>query len=127
MANELQIFNHPVFGELEVLIKEGKEYFSANDTAKLLGYSNPRSAIARHCKLDGIIAVSQNTTEGNSYSKKFINEGNLYRLIVKSKLSAAEKFESWIFEEVLPSIRKHGAYMTSAILEQLKDNPNAIN
>lgn len=113
MSDNLKVFEHSAFGKLEVLIKDGKEYFPATEIAAILGYKNPRDAIAKHCKKDGIIAVSQITTEGNSYQKKYINESNLYRLIVKSKLPEAEKFESWVFEEVLPTIRKTGGYVAN--------------
>ena len=113
MSDNLKVFEHSTFGKLEVLIKDGKEYFPATEIAAILGYKNPRDAIAKHCKKDGIIAVSQITTEGNSYQKKYINEGNLYRLIVKSKLPEAEKFESWVFEKVLPTIRKTGGYVAN--------------
>lgn len=113
MSDNLKVFEHNTFGKLEVLIKDGKEYFPATEIAAILGYKNPRDAIAKHCKKDGIIALSQITTEGNSYQKKYINEGNLYRLIVKSKLPEAEKFESWVFEQVLPTIRKTGGYVAN--------------
>ena len=113
MSDNLKVFEHSAFGKLEVLIKDGKEYFPATEIAAILGYKNPRDAIAKHCKKDGILAVSQITTEGNSYQKKYINEGNLYRLIVKSKLPEAEKFESWVFEQVLPTIRKTGGYVAN--------------
>lgn len=63
----MKVFEHNAFGKLEVLIKDGKEYFPATEIAAILGYKNPRDAIAKHCKKDGIIAVSQITTEGNSY------------------------------------------------------------
>ena len=124
MGKELKVFKNEMFGELEILIQEGKEYFPATDVADALGYSNPRDAISKHCKSDGIVTMSQNTTQGNSYQKKYINEGNLYRLIVKSKLPEAEKFEKWVFEDVLPSVRKNGAYMTDATLEKAISDPD---
>jgi prophage antirepressor-like protein len=124
MNNDLQVFNHDIFGELKVLVREGKEYFPATEIASALGYKNQSDAISKHCKSSGIVAISQNTTEGNSYQKKYINEGNLYRLIVKSRLPEAEKFEKWVFEEVLPSIRKNGAYMTDATLEKAISDPD---
>ncbi|MED2777672.1 phage antirepressor KilAC domain-containing protein [Bacillus thuringiensis] len=123
---QMQRFSHNMFGNLEILIQDGKEYFPATDVAGVLGYSNPRDAIARHCKTKGIVGVSQNTTEGNRYDKKFINEPNLYRLIVKSKLPQAEQFEKWVFEEVLPTIRKHGAYMTPHTINVLLQDPDLL-
>jgi prophage antirepressor-like protein len=121
--NKLEKFSHNMFGNLEILIKEGKEYFPATDVAKALGYSNPHKAIKDHCKPEGMNETLVPTNSGKQ-TKKFINEPNLYRLIVKSKLPQAEQFEKWVFEKVLPSIRKHGAYMTDQVLEQAVTNPD---
>lgn len=112
-----------MFGNLEVLIKDGKEYFPATDVAKILGYSNPHKAIRDHCKSEGVNETLAPTNSGKQ-RKKFINEPNLYRLIVKSKLPQAEQFEKWVFEEVLPTIRKHGAYMTDQALERAVTDPD---
>ncbi|MFK9119116.1 Bro-N domain-containing protein [Peribacillus frigoritolerans] len=117
--DELKTVAHEIFGELDILIIDGKEYFPSKEVATILGYSNPRDAIARHCRIEGVMPVSHTTTEGNTYQKKYLNEGNLYRLIVKSKLPAAEKFESWVFDDLLPSLRQDGLYiMESATTEQ---------
>ncbi|MGN5653506.1 phage antirepressor KilAC domain-containing protein [Bacillus sp. Brlt_9] len=121
--NQLQNFSHDAFGKLEILMKDGKEYFPATYVANLLGYANATEAIKRHCKTEGVAFHEVPTTSGVQ-NKKFINEPNLYRLIVKSKLTQAEQFEKWVFEEVLPSIRKHGAYMTDKVLEQAVTNPD---
>lgn len=123
MDNEIKLFSHGEFGELEVLLIDGKEYFPATDVAKVLGYSNPRDALSRHCKKEGV-AFHDTLSNGGKQQKKYINEGNLYRLIVKSKLPQAEKFESWVFEDVLPSIRRNGAYMTDATLEKAISDPD---
>ncbi|PHD69326.1 phage repressor protein/antirepressor Ant [Bacillus toyonensis] len=122
--NKLEKFSHNMFGNLEILIKEGKEFFPATDVATALGYSNPRDAVKKHCKEDGVAFCDVTDSLGRMQEKKFINEPNLYRLIVKSKLPQAEQFEKWVFEEVLPSIRKHGAYMTDQALEQAVTNPD---
>lgn len=125
--NELQNFSHFMFGSLQILIKDGKEYFPATDVAKALGYANPHDAVRKHCKEDGVAFCEVAIPEKNqTVDKKFINEGNLYRLIVKSKLPQAEQFEKWVFEEVLPSIRKHGAYMTDNTLEQALTSPDFL-
>lgn len=116
--NNLQIFKNTEFGELGILIIEGKEYFPATQCARILGYSNPYDAIQKHCKAEGIAkceGVSYTTNQYGVTSKqtndiKYISEGNLYRLITRSKLPAADRFESWIFDEVLPTIRKTGTY-----------------
>ncbi|AZJ19573.1 DNA-binding protein [Bacillus wiedmannii bv. thuringiensis] len=123
--NKLEKFSHNMFGNLEVLIKEGKEFFPATDVAKALGYSNPHKAIKDHCKPEGVNEALVPTNSGIQ-TKKFINEPNLYRLIVKSKLPQAEQFEKWVFEEVLPSIRKHGAYMTPNTINALLQDPDLI-
>ena len=83
--------------------------FVASDVAKALGYSRPADAITAHCK--GSVK-HRLPTNGGMQELKIIPEGDVYRLITHSKLPAAEKFESWVFDEFLPSIRKHGAYMT---------------
>lgn len=122
--NELKKFSHNMFGNLEILIKEGKEYFPATDVATALGYKRPQDAVRQHCKEDGSVNHRVADSLGRMQEKKYINEPNLYRLIVKSKLPQAEQFEKWVFEEVLPSIRKHGAYMTDQALEKAVTNPD---
>lgn len=105
--NELQIFNSGEFGEIRTIEIDGKPYFVGTDVAKALGYSNPRKAILDHCK--GVTKRDTPTSSGIQ-SMSYINEGDLYRLIMKSKLPPAEKFESWVMDEVLPTIRKTGSY-----------------
>ncbi|ANS45840.1 DNA-binding protein [Bacillus thuringiensis] len=123
--NQFQTFSHHMFGNLDILIMEGKEYFPGTDVAKVLGYSNPHKAIRDHCKQEGVNETLVPTNSGKQV-KKFINEPNLYRLIVKSKLPQAEQFEKWVFEEVLPSIRKHGAYMTPPTINALLQDPDLL-
>ena len=116
---DLQIFNNEEFGEIRTVEIEGKPFFCGKDVAGALGYAIPKDAIAAHCKG----AVKQRTlTRGGEQELNFIPEGDLYRLIVSSKLPSAEKFERWVFDEVLPSIRKHGLYAT----DELLDNPDLI-
>lgn len=105
--NELQIFNSEEFGEIRTAEIDGKPYFVGTDVAKALGYNNPRDAVSRHCK--GVVKRDTPTSSGIQ-SMSYINEGDLYRLIMKSKLPSAEKFESWVMDEVLPTIRKTGSY-----------------
>ncbi len=107
--NEVTIFENTEFGKLEIVVIDGKEYFPAHQCAKILGYSNPRDAVKRHCKAEGVVKYDTPTSSGIQ-SINFINEGNLYRLIVSSKLPSAEEFERWVFDEVLPTIRKTGSY-----------------
>ena len=134
MTKNLKVFEKEEFGKLEVLIENEKEYFPASDVAKILGYTNPQKAIKDHCKQDlpyliicsvGVVTGKKSDGENSIQyvNKKFIDEGNLYRLIVKSKLPQAEKFESWVFEEVLPTIRKTGMYFTDNIWDSIMENP----
>ena len=124
MKNQIQQFHSTEFGTLEVLMLDGKPYFPATECAKILGYSTPRHAITRHCKGGMKRAVGVQTGEKSdgspatqSIEKTYIPEGDLYRLIVRSKLPEAERFEKLVFDEILPSIRKHGAYVTEEVLE----------
>lgn len=109
MNNELRVFENAEFGSVRTVEIEGKPYFVANDVTKALGYSNSRDAVARHCK--GVVKRDTPTTSGIQ-SMSYIPEGDLYRLITHSKLPSAERFESWVFDEVLPSIRKNGGYIS---------------
>lgn len=84
--NELQIFKSEKFGEIEILIENGREYFPATEVAKILGYKDPKKAINTHCKKDGWVIRPVIDRLGRTQEKKFINEGNLYRLITKSNL-----------------------------------------
>ncbi|PTI58846.1 phage antirepressor [Staphylococcus xylosus] len=121
----LQVFKNSQFGILEILTIEGKEWFPAIKVAKILGYSNPHKAVRDHTKEKGVTIRSVLSNGGNQ-NKKFIDEGNLYRLITRSKLQQAEEFEEWVFEEVLPSIRKHGIYATESVIEQTMKDPDYI-
>lgn len=110
--NNIRQFNHEMFGSMSILIKDNNPYFPAADVAKVLGYSNPHKAINDHCRPEGM-NESLVPTSGGQQIKKFISEGNLYRLISRSRLAEAEKFEKWIFDEVLPMIRKTGGYVSN--------------
>ena len=110
---ELQIFKNEKFGEIRTIEENGKVLFCGSDVAKALGYSDTPKAIKLHCKEDGWAFYPVIDTLGREQQAKFINEGNLYRLIAHSKLPDAQKFESWIFDEVLPSVRKTGGYVNN--------------
>ena len=133
--DNLKVFENDEFGQLSVIVKNNKEYIEAIEVATILGYSNPRDAVNRHCDEDGVVfsdvVVVKGFRKDNSeiiqvVTKKFIDEGNLYRLIVKSKLPSAKRFEKWVMEEVLPSIRKYGAYMSEEVINKTLDNPDFI-
>ena len=109
MTNELQVFENPRFGAIRTLEEGGKVLFCGKDVCAALGYSNTRDALSRHCK--GVVKRDTPTQSGIQ-ELNFIPEGDIYRLAAKSELPGADKFESWIFDDVLPSIRKHGAYIS---------------
>lgn len=112
MENKLEIFASNEFGSLRTLECDGKVMFVASDVAKMLGYARPADAVTAHCK--GSVKYRL-PTNGGMQELKIIPEGDVYRLIAHSKLPAAEKFESWVFDEVLPSIRKTGSYTTNPV------------
>lgn len=117
---QLQIFKYQseeeqLFNEIRTIEQEdGSVLFGATDVARVLGYANPQKAVREHCREEGVNEID--TPTKNQWGKvvtqkiKYITEGNVYRLIVRSKLPSAEKFEKWLFDEVVPSIRKRGYY-----------------
>ncbi len=111
MENRIEIFKNEEFGSVRTIKKDEKILFCGSDIAKALGYSNAPDAIKRHCKIHGIVKHDSVDNLGRKNILSFITEGNVYRLISHSKLPGAEKFESWIFDEVLPQIRKTGGYI----------------
>ena len=122
--NELKLFENPEFGNVRTLeTDDGKVVFCGKDIASSLGYSRERDAISAHCK--GAVKC-RILTNGGEQSMTFIPEGDVYRLITHSKLPNAERFEKWVFEEVLPSIRKHGAYMTADTIKKAMQSPDFI-
>lgn len=118
--SDLQIFNNEEFGQVRIVEIEGKPYFVGKDVANALGYSNPRDAILRHCK--GVVKHDSFKEGGQMIA--LIPEGDMYRLITHSKLESAERFEGWVFDEVLPAIRKHGIYATDNVIDNILNNPD---
>jgi anti-repressor protein len=116
-------FKNAEFGVLRTIEVDDKILFCASDVARALGYSNPNKAINDHCR-----AITKRDTpiSGKMQEINYITEGDVYRLIVRSKLPSAEKFETWVFDEVLPSIRKHGAYMTEQTVEKALADPDFL-
>lgn len=121
--NELMIFNNPEFGEIRTIEEDGKVLFCGSDVAKSLGYNEPHKAVARHCRGGMKRPI---LTNGGEQEMSFIPESDLYRLVFSSKLPTAEKFTDWVTGEVLPSIRKHGAYLTPETLEAAILNPDTM-
>ena len=115
---ELQVFKNQDFGQLRAIKIDGKDYFVGKDIALALGYKNTNDAISRHCKW----VVKHEGLKINGIEVALITEGDMYRLITHSKLPNAEKFEEWVFDDVIPSIRKTGMYAT----DELLDNPDLL-
>lgn len=113
MTNEIEIFENEEFGRIRTTEIDGKVLFCGSDVAKALGYSNTRDALLRHCK---DVVKCDTLTNGGVQSLGFISEGDIYRLIIHSKLPSAEKFEHWVFDNVLPTIRKTGGYVANSEL-----------
>ena len=120
---QMEIFKNPEFGSIRVIEENGKYLFCGADVARALGYVKPQNAISAHCKG----ALKRGTlTDRGMQQLLFIPEGDVYRLIIHSKLPSAERFERWVFDEVLPSIRKHGAYITPEKLWEVATSPEAL-
>lgn len=125
--NDLQIFKNEELGEVRVITVEGEPWFVGKDVAELLGYSNPRDAVGKHVdEEDKVDGVAIRDSMGRDQYPVLINESGLYSLVLSSKLPTAKKFKRWITGEVLPSIRKHGAYMTPETLEAAILNPDTM-
>ena len=126
MENMITVFENEEFGSVRTVIEDGRILFCAKDVAKSLGYVNPRKAILDHCRCVTKRDVPHPQSSGRLLEMSFIPEGDVYRLIVGSKLPAAEKFETWLFDTVVPSIRKYGMYATTPMLRQFQENPELI-
>ena len=103
--------------------EHGNPLFCAKDVCLVLGYSNDRDAVLRHCKAKGVVK-RDTLTDGGTQQLTFIDEGNLYRLIIKSNKPEAEPFEAWVCDEVLPTIRKTGSY--EHFVQSSKDNSDDV-
>ena len=125
-GSEIKIFENEEFGQVRTIEESDKILFCGSDIAKALGYTNPQKAIKDHCRCITNRSVPHPQSINKTIDMLFITEGDIYRLVVKSKLPSAEKFESWVFDEVIPSIRKHGAYMTPETLQAAILNPDTM-
>lgn len=111
--------------EIRTKIINEEIWFVGKDVTEILGYSNPRDAINKHIDYEDK-GVAKCDTLGGSQDLTVINESGLYSLILSSKLEGAKKFKKWVTSEVLPSIRKHGAYMTNDTLEKALTSPDFL-
>lgn len=115
--NELQVFVNEQFGEIRTIqTGDNKTLFCGNDIAIALGYKKPREAIRTHCRYAVKYAIPHPQSINKTIDTAFIPEGDVYRLIIRSKLPSAERFERWVFDDILPTIRKHGMFATDELL-----------
>ena len=122
--NELEIFNNPEFGQIRATEINGEPYFVGKDVAEALGYEKPRNAIAQHVDPDDALKQGLTDSLGREQEAIFISESGVYALIFSSKLPKAKEFKHWVTSEVLPTIRKHGAYATPATIESIIADPD---
>ena len=120
--NELQIFNNEKYGEIRTSIINGEPYFMLADVCRVLEIGNPTMTKQRLNK-NGVNSIEVIDNLGRPQQATFINESNLYKLVFTSRKKEAEEFTEWVTSEVLPSIRKHGMYMTSSVAQQAINNP----
>ena len=124
--NEIVLFKHDEFGEVRTLVIDGEPWFVAKDITDILKYSNSRKAITDHVDIEDK-GVTKCYTLGGMQDLTIINESGLYSLVLSSKMPEAKKFRRWVTSEILPSLRKHGAYFTpQALYESLCDPKNLI-
>lgn len=123
---DLQIFKNPEFGEIRTIEKNGEPWFVGKDVAAALGYSNTRDALDRHVDIDDKNTVVNPDGNRGNPNMTIINESGLYSLVLSSKLPTAKKFKRWVTSEVIPSIRKHGGYLTPDKLEEVLLKPDTL-
>ena len=124
-VNELQVFNNEAFGTVRVIEKDGEPWFVGKDVADILGYTNSRKALIDHVD-DEDKGVTKCDTLGGAQEITVINESGLYSLVLQSKLPKAKAFKHWVTSEILPSVRKHGAYLTPEKIEEVLLNPDTM-
>ena len=130
----LQVFNNTEFGNLTTIEIDDKIWFLGKEVAEILGYNRPQKAVNDHVDYNDKKRLSfkacpdselASLWSGNDFSDKtLINESGLYSLIFSSKLQSAKKFKRWVTDEVLPNIRKTGAYIAPETLEEMISNPD---
>ena len=124
MNNKLIIFENPAFGKVRTILMDGEPWFVASDVCSALDIRNNRDAIAR--LEDDEKGVGLTDTPGGKQKVTVVNEPGLYSLIMSSRKPEARAFKHWITHEVIPSIRKHGVYMTDSLMDQVMQNPQII-
>ena len=122
MNNELINFHHEMFGDIRAIERDGEPWFVGKDVAEALGYSNASKAVMVHVDEEDKqkVMLKADSQNGNVVTATtLINESGLYSLVLSSKLPQAKVFKHWVTAEVLPSIRRHGAYATAPTIEKI--------
>lgn len=121
---ELKIFDNEEFGQVRTSIIDDEPYFALNDVCRILEIKNSRQAKTRLS--DKGVITNDILTNGGTQKADFIDESNLYKLVFQSRKPEAERFADWVTSEVLPAIRKHGAYMTDGVIERTLTDPDYL-
>lgn len=122
--NNIEVFENPLFGMIRTLEIDGKPYFIASDVTKALGYTNSSKAIKDHCRWVTKRYVPHPQSADKKIEVNIIPQGDVMRLAAKSELPGAEKFESWIFDDVIPTVLNHGIYATDSVINKILDDPD---
>jgi prophage antirepressor-like protein len=122
--NELQIFNSPEFGDIRIVMVESEPMFCLSDVCRALEITNVGNVKQRLSEKG--IRTMDTLTKGGNQKLLYINEANLYKTIFQSRKESAQRFTDWVTDEVLPSIRKHGAYMTEQVIEKALTSPDFL-
>lgn len=125
MTKELQVFTNPAFGQVRVIERDGEPWFVGKDVATILGYTNPQKAVRTHVR-ENHKRVNEMDTPGGKQPVTVIDEAGLYSLVLRSKLPQAEEVQEWVTSEVLPTIRKHGGYLTPEKVQEALMNPDVL-
>lgn len=125
-SNPFEVFNHPAFGFVRVVVKDGEPWFVGKDVCDVLQYKQTSVAVNRHVDEDDVTFHHLTDSLGRDQETLIINESGLYSLMLRSKLPIAKPFRRWVTSEVLPSIRKHGGYLTPEKLDEALTNPDTL-
>lgn len=125
MENQLQVFSNEKFGDVRTIIIEDEPWFVGKDVAEILGYKDTSDALKKHVDNEDKL-TRRFADSGQNRAMTIVNESGLYSLILRSKMPEAKAFKRWVTSEVLPSVRKHGGYMTPEKIKEVLYNPDTI-
>ena len=126
MTNEVQIFENAEFGKVRTIVKGREPYFVGKDVAEVLGYKDTVNALKAHVDEEDKTGWQITTPSRGTQAATIINESGVYALVFGSKLPQAKAFKRWVTSEVIPTIRKHGGYLTPDKVEEILTDPDSI-